>query len=226
MKEPENYGLTTLMDMHPNATSLELKAMMKSQDDKMAKYEAFRDKSRIEYVAHLNSGGASYFKGVFGSDQSYYHRVYNAILENGEIYVDVESITMFTKYCHGYSEPIKFEIKERELASKYGFFYESSMEDEISAQDFIDAKEDLMLGLRMHGNHKHVKKDWQTTSEHFEFKVTADRYYEVSYEDEKLRVNSLAELTGAITDRLLDGKPDASRSDVVIKRVIVYSEVV
>jgi hypothetical protein len=84
-----------LIQLYPNKTGKQLLAIQ--EQDKIDDEKQFRKahKKTLAFMEDINSNGG-YFRGKFGLDQYYYYRVYNMTMNDAIVYMDVESVVMFS----------------------------------------------------------------------------------------------------------------------------------
>lgn len=83
-----------LVSLFPEKTGLELLEIQKQ--DKLDDEKKFNklNKKKLDFINDINTNGGYYY-GRFGVDQYYFYRVFNMILDNNEIYTDVETLVVF-----------------------------------------------------------------------------------------------------------------------------------
>lgn len=83
-----------LVQLFPEKTGAEIMEIQKQ--DKLNDEKEFQEKNKekLKFIEEININGG-FYKGRFGVDQRYYYNVTNLELIDGQIYFDVEKVTVF-----------------------------------------------------------------------------------------------------------------------------------
>lgn len=107
--------IETIVRQFPHLTGTEVLAIQ--AEDKLQDEADFKNENqeKIDFIEDINTNGG-YYRGRFGIDQHSFYRVFNMILDNGKIYMDIEKIILFyndSDDTHQVTRPNEIDLKRR-----------------------------------------------------------------------------------------------------------------
>lgn len=128
-------SLEYLIQLFPNKTGMELKAIQEQDKQADEAEEKQRNATKIAFMEDINENGG-YYRGTFGLNQKYMYRCFNVELHDGELYMSVEKIVIFSGPDYNNGEfSAERRIETYEKVENYGLDWDDRIK-RVTAKEF------------------------------------------------------------------------------------------